>query len=121
MGSPSQAVPDNGVCKEVGFISKTIEKEDDRTAFDDDTFHKVPDDNIILEGPHSDKEEEELEDVCVWTKEGNDDEEERISLGLIGKLWTDRTLNSNAFISIIKNVQVTKYGVDINMIGKNLY
>lgn len=61
------------------------------------------------------------DDSCVWVDEGNAEEEERLSLGLIGKLWFDRVLNSNAFMGTIKNVWVTQYGVEINIIGKNLY
>lgn len=47
------------------------------------------------------------DDVCEWADDGNDEEEERISLGLLGRLWSERTLNSNAFITTIKNVWVT--------------
>lgn len=61
------------------------------------------------------------EEVCKWVDDGNDEEEERISFGLVGKLWSERTLNPTAFMSNIKNVWAAQHGVDINMIGKNLY
>lgn len=67
------------------------------------------------------KDIEGKEDVCEWLEDGNKEEEERISLGLIGKLWSERILNPNAFMSTIKNIWVTQHGVDINMIGKNLF
>lgn len=68
-----------------------------------------------------DDNKEQSKDVCEWTEEGNDEEDDRITLGLIGKLWSDRILNVNAFITTIKNVWVTQHGVDINVIGKNLF
>lgn len=64
---------------------------------------------------------EEDEEACEWLDNGDKDEEERISLSLVGKLWSERTLNPYAFMATIKNVWVTKYGVEINMIGKNIF
>lgn len=61
------------------------------------------------------------DDNLEWVDDDNEEEEDRISLGLVGKLWSDRTLNPMAFITTIKNVWVTNHGVDINMIGKNSF
>lgn len=61
------------------------------------------------------------DEVCEWADEGNEEEDEQLSMGLIGKLWSDKSLNSTAFMATIKNVWVIQYGVDINLIGKNLY
>lgn len=61
------------------------------------------------------------DEVCEWLDGGNEEEEERISLGLIGKLWSERFLNPTTFIATIKNVWVIQHGVDINMIGKNTF
>ena len=70
----------------------------------------------------SDEENRDVnEELCEWVDEGNEEEDHRISLGLIGKLWSERTLNPNAFMTTIKNVWVTQHGIDINMIGKHLY
>lgn len=65
--------------------------------------------------------EESEEEASEWVDEGNEDEEDQISLGLIGKLWSERSLNPTAFMTTIKNVWVTQYDVYINMIGRNLY
>lgn len=40
-----------------------------------------------------------------------EDEDARVELGLIGKIWTNRHINSNAFITILKNVERPKHGV----------
>lgn len=61
------------------------------------------------------------DDICVWEDEGDTEEEERLTFGLIGRLWSDRILNPDAFMTTIKNVRVTQHGVDINMIGKNTF
>lgn len=62
-----------------------------------------------------------VEDVCDWVEDGNDEENDRISLGMVGKLWSERVLNPTAFMTTIKNVWVTQHGVDVKMIGKNLF
>lgn len=59
------------------------------------------------------------DEICEWVDDGDEEEEDRISLGSIGRLWSERILT--AFTSTIKNVWVTQYGVDVSMIGKNIY
>lgn len=57
----------------------------------------------------SPSEKEEMhgsDDVCEWVEHGNDEEDDRISLGLVGKLWSERILNPTALVK---------------MIGKNLF
>ncbi|KAL2939378.1 ATP synthase epsilon chain [Bienertia sinuspersici] len=61
------------------------------------------------------------EDSIEWVDKGLEEEQARVELGLVGKLWTNRNINVNAFISTIKNVWQTKNGVDISNIGKNLF
>lgn len=53
------------------------------------------------------RHQEDQEDVCEWIDEGDKDEEERISLGLVERLWSEKILNPNAFMATIKNVWVT--------------
>lgn len=83
------------------------------------------DDNSEEEPRNSDPivNEENIDDdeACEWLDDGNEEEEDRLSLSLIGKLWTKRSLNPTAFMSTIKNVWVTQHGVDISMIGKNTF
>lgn len=68
-----------------------------------------------------DERKYETEDVLEWLHDDDEEEDNRISLGLIGKLWSERILNPTAFMATIKNVWVTQHGFDVNMIGKNLY
>lgn len=72
-------------------------------------------------GDKDESNREEEEEVCVREDYGNVEEDERFALGLVGRLWSERFLNSNAFITTIKNVWVLKHGVDISMIGKNTF
>lgn len=66
---------------------------------------------------------DDCEKVVEWVDDGSDEdtENDRLELGLIGKLWTNRCPNPTAFISTLKNVWMVKYGVDIINIGRNLY
>lgn len=63
------------------------------------------------------------EDVLEWIDQGEDEEVEndKVELGLIGRLWTQRNPNPNAFITTMKSVWYVKHGVDIVNIGRNLY
>lgn len=63
----------------------------------------------------------DYDEVCEWLDDGNEEEEGRTSLGLIGKLWSERFLNTTAFMTTIMNVWVIQHGVDINMIGNNTF
>lgn len=105
--------------------SRNLEKTKDnlsRTAHSKtyDKISEASDGNHVSELDKIQTEDFE-EDVTEWVDDGNDEEDDRISLGLVGKLWSERTLNPSVFMSTIKNVWVTTHGVDINMIGKNLF
>ena len=63
----------------------------------------------------------EDEEAVVWVDEGEDEEEARLALGVVGKIWTDRHINVNAFMSTMKNVWQPASGVDISNIGPNTY
>ena len=39
----------------------------------------------------------------------------------MGKIWTGRNINANAFMTTIKNVWQPKHGLDISNIGKNMF
>ncbi|KAL2931491.1 Kynurenine 3-monooxygenase [Bienertia sinuspersici] len=51
---------------------------------------------------HSDKEEETSE-IIEWEEDTGEEEEDRLTLGLVGKVWTNRTINEKAFISTLKS------------------
>lgn len=61
--------------------------------------------------------------MVEWVDRGEDDgvDDDRISLGLIGKVWTNRNPNPVAFISTMKGIWWVKNRVDIVNIGRNLY
>lgn len=61
--------------------------------------------------------------VGEWDEGGEEEEadNDRVSLGLIGRLWTNRNPNPTAFISTMKTVWTVKYGVELVNIGRNLY
>ncbi|KAF7824053.1 hypothetical protein G2W53_022197 [Senna tora] len=48
-------------------------------------------------------------------------ETQRVQLCLVGSLWTEGSYNVNAFQSTIKQVWNVRHGVDIRVLGKNLY
>lgn len=56
-----------------------------------------------------------------WEEDGEEDEKARFKLGVVGKIWTTRNINVNAFMTTIKNVWQLKHGMDISNVGKNMY
>lgn len=46
-----------------------------------------------------------------------EEEENKLALGLIGRIWTKRNVNPNAFMNIIKSIWALKYGLEISDIG----
>ncbi|KAL2895369.1 GTPase Der [Bienertia sinuspersici] len=56
-----------------------------------------------------------------WIEEGEEEDDARVELGLVGRLWTNRNVNINAFMSTIKNAWQPKHGVEISNIGKNMF
>ena len=56
-----------------------------------------------------------------WVEEDSDEENARVELGLVGRIWTNRHINQNAFIATMKNVWQPKHDVEIRNTGKNLY
>lgn len=66
------------------------------------------------------KDRDDTEEVD-WDDTGEEEEDARVELGLIGKIWTNRHINSNAFITTMKNVWQPKHGVEIRNIDKNMF
>lgn len=64
---------------------------------------------------------EEDEECVAWDEGGSLDEDRRITLGLVGKVWTERFVNPNAFISTMKGIWRFQHGVEINNIRNNLF
>lgn len=65
--------------------------------------------------------ESDGEDGVVWEDDVGEEEEKKLALGLIGRIWTKRTVNPNAFMSTIKNIWALKHGIKTSNIGKNKY
>ncbi|KAL2933509.1 Aspartate--tRNA ligase 1 cytoplasmic [Bienertia sinuspersici] len=61
------------------------------------------------------------EEEIDWAEDGEEEDTARLELSLVGKLWNDRNVNTNAFITTIVNVWQAKHGVEISNIGKNMY
>lgn len=75
-------------------------------------------------GQTEEKTCEELDDngdAVDWTEEGEEDDVARVELGLVGKIWTKRSINANAFMATIKNVWQPSHGLDISNIGENTF
>lgn len=61
---------------------------------------------------------------CVVVEDGeelNAEEIRRLSLYLVGRLWTDTSFNSGALQATIKQIWRVKNGVEIRLIGENLF
>lgn len=97
MGSPTKSVLENLNSIEAGLISKSNLRVCDRSDSEEENVEQPPDDSPILNSPHDDKDGKESEDACEWVDDGNDDEDERISLRLIGTLWSEHMLNPQCF------------------------
>lgn len=61
------------------------------------------------------------EDAIEWKDEEGEDEDARLELGLVGKIWTKRIINANAFMNTIKNIWQPSHGISISSIGENTY
>ena len=60
------------------------------------------------------------ETSIVWCEDGSDNDDKRLELRLIRKVWTERFINPTAFISTMREIWRVHFGVDISNIGKNL-
>lgn len=80
---------------------------------------RVPEQNPKTDIPKD--TEGEQDEAVVWVDDGEDDDEARVALGLVGKIWTDRHINANAFMATMKTVWQPTHGVDISNIGPNSF
>ena len=61
------------------------------------------------------------EEAIEWEDEGEGDEEARVELGVVGKVWTQRHINAKAFMATMKSVWQPMQGMDISNIGRNTF
>ncbi|KAL2936439.1 KH homology domain-containing protein 4 [Bienertia sinuspersici] len=75
------------------------------------------------EGDREDAQSDDNQDEAEieWQDEGKEEEEARIELSLVGKLWTNKNINTNAFMTTIKGIWQPKHRVGISNIGKNQF
>uniref|UniRef100_A0A803MKN4 CCHC-type domain-containing protein n=1 Tax=Chenopodium quinoa TaxID=63459 RepID=A0A803MKN4_CHEQI len=99
MGDKNKVLSNPGV---EGIALSTLENKDRENS----------NNNIPKEG---------VNDAIEWDVDGEDDDDARVELALVGKIWTDRNINSNAFIATMKSVWQPRHGVDITSIDKNLF
>lgn len=65
--------------------------------------------------------EEEEEVALGWIVEGEEEEKAQVELGLVGKLWTDRNVNSPALIAQMRRIWNPKHGMEGNCIERNIF
>ncbi|KAL2906806.1 hypothetical protein RDABS01_005516 [Bienertia sinuspersici] len=75
------------------------------------------------EGDREDAQSDDNQDEAEieWQDEGKEEEEAWIELSLVGKKWTNKNINTNAFMTTIKSICQPKHGVGISNIGKNQF
>ena len=87
---------------------------------DTDTLTKTLNSSSHIEGAEG-QPEAEGEEAVEWVAEGEEEEDARIELGLVGKVWTKRAINAKAFMSTMQQVWQPMHGVDISSIGENTF
>ncbi|KAL2926793.1 Large terminase protein-like protein UL15b [Bienertia sinuspersici] len=65
--------------------------------------------------------DEEAKEEVVWEDEGSKEDEARMELAMVGKIWTERHINTNAFIGTMKRVWQAKSGMEVREIEKNTF
>lgn len=65
--------------------------------------------------------EKEVNQEVKWIDDGEEEEEARTALAIIGKVWAEKSVNSNALIDMMRKVWNPKCGVEANCIEKNTY
>lgn len=68
------------------------------------------------EGPQVDEEE-----AIKWDLDEEDNEDAKLSLIIIGKVWSKRNINANALMTTKKNVWNPSNGMEAKVIGKNKF
>lgn len=61
------------------------------------------------------------DDDVEWEDQVGDEEENKLQLGLVGRIWTERNVNPGAFMNTIKSIWALKFGMEISNIGKNKF
>ncbi|KAL2896303.1 hypothetical protein RDABS01_038087 [Bienertia sinuspersici] len=65
----------------------------------------------------NDKEVDE-EQVINWIVDGEEEDDAKTALAVVAKVWTQRNINSNALIEMMKKIWSPKFGVEANCHGE---
>lgn len=71
--------------------------------------------------PEREEGENEKDEEVEWEVEGEDEEEAKAALGVMGKIWTDRNINTNALIATMRKIWNPKHGMEANCLEKNMF
>ncbi|XP_021858913.2 uncharacterized protein [Spinacia oleracea] len=71
--------------------------------------------------PTNDTHEPEDEEEIEWEVGGEEEEEAKVTLGVMAKIWTDRNINSNALIATMRKIWNPKHGMEANCLEKNMF
>lgn len=56
-----------------------------------------------------------------WVIEDEEEEDARVTLGIVGRVWTERNVNANALISTMRRIWNPRHGMEANLIEKNVF
>ena len=59
--------------------------------------------------------------VAKWEDDSESEVNSELSLCLVGKLWTTRRFNSNAFMNMITKIWSSSKGMDVKEIDTNIF
>lgn len=102
-----EETPTSLIITDTGEISKRETEKNKNTS------------EIIVETKNDDLGEKE--DAVDWHEEEEETDSARVELGLVGKIWTKRNINANAFMATMKNIWQPSQGLDISSIGDNTF
>lgn len=88
---------------------------------DCENFNSCNPNSMTMEGLNGEGDEGSGEEAIEWNDEGEEEEEARMELGLVGKLWTKRSIKVNAFMTTMKNIWQPTHSLDISSMGDNTF
>lgn len=75
--------------------------------------------NLISKQSHQGSNDKNNDQEVDWLVGGG--EEDRVSLGVVGKIWIERHVNLNATITTMKRIWNPRHGMEANGIKKNIF
>lgn len=80
-------------------------------------------DGTVGEREHKKRDEDatDNEEELEWIVDNELTEEAKVSVMIIGKLWTTRNVNSKALMDTLSKIWNLKHGIEARKIEENLY